>query len=135
MTKAEVIQQILEQLDKKEIKKNETREREYCQEVIEHFLKIVKQSLTDGNNIYIRGFGSFIVKKRAKKVARNIAKNQPIMIDAHFIPAFKPSKLFAERVKKNTKEIEKRIANKGKEQEEVAIEKEKKPRKPRKTSK
>lgn len=109
MTKAEVIQQILEQLEKKEIKKNDTKEREYCQEVIEHFLKIVKQSLTDGNNIYIRGFGSFIVKKRAQKVARNIAKNQPLMIDAHYIPAFKPSKLFAERVKKSTKEIEKKI--------------------------
>lgn len=111
MTKAEVIQQILEHLEKKEIKKNDTKEREYCQEVIEHFLKIIKQSLTDGNNIYIRGFGSFIVKKRAKKVARNIAKNQPIMIDAHYIPAFKPSKLFAEKVKKNTKEIEKKSEN------------------------
>lgn len=109
MTKAEVIQQILEQLEKKEIKKNDTKEREYCQEVIEHFLKIVKQSLTEGSNIYIRGFGSFIVKKRAKKVARNIAKNQPLMIDAHYIPAFKPSKLFSEKVKKNTKEIEEKI--------------------------
>jgi len=109
MTKAEVIQQILEQLEKKEIKKNDTKEREYCQEVIEHFLKIVKQSLTEGNNIYIRGFGSFIVKKRAQKVARNIAKNQPLMIDAHYIPAFKPSKLFAEKVKKNTKDIDKKM--------------------------
>ncbi|MCS7028820.1 MAG: integration host factor subunit beta [Bacteroidia bacterium] len=114
MTKAEVIQQILEQLAKKEINKDQTKEREYCQEVIEQFLKIVKQSLSEGNNIYIRGFGSFIVKKRAKKVARNIAKNQPMLIDEHYIPAFKPSKLFAERVKKNTQEIEKKLASKDK---------------------
>lgn len=131
MTKAEVIQQILEQLEKKEIRKNDTKEREYCQEVIEHFLKIVKQSLTEGSNIYIRGFGSFIVKKRAKKVARNIAKNQPLMIDAHYIPAFKPSKLFSEKVKKNTKDIEKKIETDTKETK--ASEKSKKEKKTKKT--
>ncbi len=131
MTKAEVIQQILEQLEKKEIRKNDTKEREYCQEVIEHFLKIVKQSLTEGNNIYIRGFGSFIVKKRAKKVARNIAKNQPLMIDAHYIPAFKPSKLFSEKVKKNTKDIEKKMETEGKGTK--SAEKSKKEKKAKKT--
>jgi Bacterial nucleoid DNA-binding protein len=59
----------------------------------------IKTSLTNKNNVYLRGFGSFIVKKRAKKVARNISKNTTITIPEHNIPAFKPAKSFAAKVK------------------------------------
>jgi DNA-binding protein HU-beta len=60
--------------------------------------------MAEGDNIYVRGFGSFINKKRAKKIARNISKNTAIVIDEHFIPAFKPSKVFVEKIK-NSKKI------------------------------
>ncbi|MFR5871729.1 MAG: HU family DNA-binding protein [Alistipes sp.] len=62
----------------------------------------IKDSLTANKNVYLRGFGSFIVKKRAEKVARNISKNTTITIPAHNIPAFKPAKSFAGKVKANT---------------------------------
>ena len=61
--------------------------------------QIVSKTLAQNNNVYLRGFGSFIVKKRAKKVARNISKNTTITIPAHNIPAFKPAKSFAAKVK------------------------------------
>ena len=63
------------------------------------FFKEVKDALESGENVYIRGFGSFVVKKRAKKLGRNIKKNEVIEIPAHYIPAFKPSKVFSEQVK------------------------------------
>lgn len=59
----------------------------------------VKDSLIEQKNVYLRGFGSFIVKKRAEKVARNISKNVTITIPAHVIPSFKPAKTFVEAVK------------------------------------
>jgi DNA-binding protein HU-beta len=59
----------------------------------------VKKTLGEGENIYIRGFGSFITKKRAAKIGRNIKKNTAVEIPAHFIPAFKPSKEFVEQIK------------------------------------
>ena len=62
-------------------------------------MESIKTSLTNNNNVYLRGFGSFIVKKRAKKVARNISKNTTITIREHNIPAFKPAKSFAAKVK------------------------------------
>ncbi|MCR9287701.1 MAG: integration host factor subunit beta [Bacteroidetes bacterium] len=68
---------------------------------LEEFFKSVKSSLSDGENVYIRGFGSFIIKKRAKKVGRHIKKNVAIEIPEHFIPAFKPAKIFVEQVKDN----------------------------------
>lgn len=61
----------------------------------------VKEALSKGENVYIRGFGSFVVKKRAKKVGRNIKENTAIEIPAHYIPAFKPAKIFVESVKKS----------------------------------
>ena len=67
---------------------------------IEKFMDIVKDSLADGENVYLRGFGSFIVKTRSQKTARNISKNQTIIIPEHQIPAFKPAKVFMEQVKK-----------------------------------
>lgn len=69
---------------------------------LEAFFKEVKESLAHGENVYIRGFGSFITKKRAKKIGRNIKKNIAIEIPEHHIPAFKPAKIFHESVKNST---------------------------------
>jgi len=69
------------------------------QKVIECFMDSVKNSLEKGDNVYLRGFGSFIVKERAEKTARNISKNTTIVIPAHKIPAFKPAKVFVDMVK------------------------------------
>jgi len=66
---------------------------------LEQFFKEVKDSLEEGENVYVRGFGSFIVKKRARKIGRNIKKNVAIEIPEHYIPAFKPSKEFVQKVK------------------------------------
>ncbi|MEL7160127.1 MAG: HU family DNA-binding protein [Bacteroidota bacterium] len=66
---------------------------------LESFFKEVKGSLAEGENVYIRGFGSFVVKKRAKKIGRHIKENKAIEIPEHFIPAFKPAKIFVEQVK------------------------------------
>lgn len=68
--------------------------------VIEQFMTVVKDSLAHGENVYLRGFGSFIVKTRAEKTARNISKNTTIIIPAHNIPAFKPANTFKEEVAK-----------------------------------
>lgn len=73
------------------------------QTTVEEFMKTVRKSLEDGQNVYLRGFGSFIVKKRAQKTGRNISKNTTIIIPEHFIPSFKPSKSFVDKVKKNVK--------------------------------
>lgn len=70
---------------------------------LEAFFKEIKDNLKKGENIYIRGFGSFVVKKRAAKVGRNIKKNVAIEIPAHYIPSFKPAKVFVDAVKKNLK--------------------------------
>ena len=68
--------------------------------VVESFMVQVKGSLKEGENVYLRGFGSFITKKRAAKTARNISKNTTIVIPEHFAPAFKPCKEFLELTKK-----------------------------------
>ncbi len=70
-------------------------------ESLESFFKVVKNNISNGKNIYIRGFGTFLVKKRAKKVARNISKNTFVEVGEHFVPKFKPSKIFVDKVKKN----------------------------------
>jgi DNA-binding protein HU-beta len=67
---------------------------------LEAFFKEVKTSLKAGENVYVRGFGSFVVKKRAKKLGRNIKRGVSIEIPEHFIPAFKPAKTFIDAVKK-----------------------------------
>ena len=59
--------------------------------------------MVDGKNVYFRGFGSFVIKKRAKKIARNISKNTAMVIDEHYIPSFKPAKTFVDKVKKSDK--------------------------------
>lgn len=68
---------------------------------LEQLFKEVKDSLADGEPVYVRGFGSFVVKKRAQKIGRHIKKNEAIVIPEHFIPAFKPAKSFTEQVKGN----------------------------------
>ncbi|HPG08927.1 MAG TPA: HU family DNA-binding protein [Saprospiraceae bacterium] len=68
---------------------------------LETFFKEVKDSLSTGENVYIRGFGSFVIKKRAKKIGRHIKKNIALEIPEHCIPAFKPAKVFVEQVKDN----------------------------------
>lgn len=67
---------------------------------VESFMAIVKDSLAANENVYLRGFGSFIVKKRAQKTARNISKNTTIIVPEHNIPAFKPAKDFVEALSK-----------------------------------
>ena len=94
MTKADIVN---------EISKNTGIEKVTVQKTVEAFMESVKDSLVDGNNVYLRGFGSFIVKKRAEKTARNIAKNTTIKIPAHNVPSFKPAKTFITVVKNNVK--------------------------------
>ena len=94
MTKADVIAEIS---DKTGIEKADVTH------TLEMFFSVIKNSLAEGENIYVRGFGSFINKKRAKKVARNISKNTAMVIDEHFIPSFKPAKVFVEQVKTSDK--------------------------------
>lgn len=72
---------------------------------LETFFSEIKDTLADGENVYVRGFGSFILKKRAKKIGRHIKENKPIEIPEHYIPAFKPSKVFVDQVKDNVKEL------------------------------
>ena len=94
MTNAEVIAEIAEKtgIDKADVTTT-----------IEAFFSVVKNSMAEGENIYVRGFGSFINKRRARKVARNISENTAIIIDEHFVPAFKPSKVFIEKIKNSSK--------------------------------
>ncbi|PHI18279.1 integration host factor subunit beta [Lewinellaceae bacterium SD302] len=68
---------------------------------LESFFKEVKGSLSEGENVYIRGFGSFVIKKRAKKIGRHIKENKSIEIPEHYIPSFKPAKIFVDQVKEN----------------------------------
>jgi DNA-binding protein HU-beta len=74
---------------------------------LEEFFKSVKGSLSEGENVYIRGFGSFVIKKRAKKVGRHIKQNKAIEIPEHYIPSFKPAKIFTEQVKDNVSSLPK----------------------------
>ena len=90
MTKADIVG---------EIAKSTGIEKVQVQQVVESFMENIKETMMAGNNVYLRGFGSFIIKRRAQKVARNISKNTTITIPAHNIPAFKPSKTCAGEVK------------------------------------
>jgi len=71
--------------------------------IVEAIMATIKESMANGENIYLRGFGTFLVKKRAEKTGRNITKGTSVKIPAHFIPAFKPSKEFAAVVKSKVK--------------------------------
>jgi len=96
MTKADIISEIstktgIEKVD--------------VQETVEAFFKVIKNSMIGGENVYVRGFGSFVVKKRAQKTARNISKNTAIIIPEHFVPSFKPAKVFVDKVKNSSKKV------------------------------
>lgn len=94
MTKADIVTEIA---DKTGI------EKVAVQATVEALMKTIKNSLAKGDNVYLRGFGSFIVKRRAEKTGRNISKNTTVIIPAHNVPAFKPAKTFVEKVKKSVK--------------------------------
>ncbi len=91
MTKADIVSEISEKtgIDKST-----------ALTVVEAFMESVKDNMIGGNNVYLRGFGSFILKKRATKTARNISKNTTLIVPEHNIPAFKPAKTFATAVAK-----------------------------------
>ena len=78
--------------------------------ILENFFKEVKNSVKNGENVYVRGFGSFISKKRAQKLGRNIKRNEPIIIPEHYVPAFKPAKVFVDQVKKGNAGSKKQAA-------------------------
>ncbi len=89
MTKAEIVAEIAKQTGV---------EKTVVMNVVEAFMESVKGSMIAGNEVFLRGFGSFIIKKRAEKIARNISKNTTITIPAHNIPAFKPAKSFQKSI-------------------------------------
>jgi DNA-binding protein HU-beta len=90
MTKAEIVNKIVEKTGIEKV---------VVQATVEALMETLKNSMVKGENVYLRGFGSFILKKRAEKVGRNISKKTSVTIPAHFIPAFKPCKEFAKEVK------------------------------------
>ena len=94
MTKADIVTKISDRLG---VEKIET------QAVVEQFMKEIKNALETGENVYLRGFGSFIIKTRAEKKGRNISKNTTISIPTQNIPAFKPAKVFLDSVKSKVK--------------------------------
>ena len=94
MTKSDIINQIAEKtgVDKSDVTAS-----------VEAFFSIVKTNMSNGHNIYVRGFGSFVNKKRKKKIARNISRNTAIIIDEHYVPSFKPAKVFISKIKNSDK--------------------------------
>lgn len=90
MTKAEIVSEIASKtgIDKREVLM-----------VVESLMDTIKTTMTNGEEVFLRGFGSFIIKRRAEKIARNISKNTTMIVPAHNIPAFKPAKEFVEKVK------------------------------------
>jgi DNA-binding protein HU-beta len=94
MTKADLVSEISEKTGIEKLT---------VQVTVEAFMKSIKTSLEKEKNVYLRGFGSFVVKQRAEKTGRNISKNTTIIIPAHNVPSFKPAKTFVEKIKKNVK--------------------------------
>lgn len=90
MTKADIVARIARQTGI---------EKEVAMDIVEAFMATVKESVIAGDSVYLRGFGSFIVKQRATKVARNISENTTIVVPAHPVPAFKPARMFLKAVK------------------------------------
>lgn len=90
MTKAEIVCEIAKQTGVEKL---------VVMQVVEGMMESIKNSMINGEEVFLRGFGSFIIKRRAEKMARNISKNTTIVIPAHNIPAFKPSKSFQEKIK------------------------------------
>jgi DNA-binding protein HU-beta len=94
MTKAEIVNEISEKTGVEKVA---------VQVTVEAFMNAIKENMDKGNNIYLRGFGSFIIKKRAEKTGRNISKKTSVIIPAHNIPSFKPAKEFVDSIKTNVK--------------------------------
>lgn len=94
MTKADIVN---------EVSKNTGIEKIVVQRTVEAMMETIKSTLERGDNVYLRGFGSFVVKKRAEKTARNISKQTTLIIPEHYIPSFKPAKTFVTKVKENVK--------------------------------
>jgi DNA-binding protein HU-beta len=94
MTKADIVN---------EVSKNTGIEKIVVQRTVEAMMESIKMTLERGDNVYLRGFGSFVVKKRAEKTARNISQQTTLIIPEHFIPSFKPAKTFINKVKENVK--------------------------------
>ena len=94
MTKAEIVAEIANKTGVEKVA---------VQATVEAFMNTVKGAMIKGGNVYLRGFGSFTIKKRAQKTGRNISKNTTIIIPAHNIPAFKPAKTFVNEIKKHVK--------------------------------
>ena len=90
MTKADIVN---------EIAKNTGIDKVTVLTTVEAFMETVKDSLSKNENVYLRGFGSYVIKQRAEKTARNISKNTTIIIPAHNIPSFKPAKTFVSVLK------------------------------------
>ncbi|MBD5188885.1 MAG: integration host factor subunit beta [Bacteroidales bacterium] len=90
MTKADIVN---------EISRKTGLEKSAVLAIVEKLMEVVKDSMAGGNNVYLRGFGSFVIKTRKEKTARNISRNTTIKIPEHNIPAFKPSKVFMDVVK------------------------------------
>ena len=88
MTKAEIVNAIAKNIGKEKIE---------VQAIVEEFMSVVRDSLKAGDPVYLRGFGSFIIKHRAEMAARNITKNTTLVIPAHDVPAFKPAKSFLKK--------------------------------------
>ena len=93
MTKADIVN---------EIHKNTGIDKASVLTTVEKLMEVIKDSLAHDENVYLRGFGSFIVKTRAEKAARNITKKTTVIIPEHKIPAFKPARVFMDEVKTNT---------------------------------
>ena len=100
MTKADIISEVTQKtgLDKAEVTTT-----------IEAFFSVVKNSMAEGNDIFIRGFGSFVNQKKARKTARNISKNTAIIIEEHYAPKFKPSPEFVDKIKNSPKVKESKV--------------------------
>ena len=94
MTKAEIVNEIINQTGI---------EKTTVEILVESIMENIKANMVKGQNIYLRGFGTFLLKKRAEKIGRNITKNTAVKIPAHMIPAFKPNKEFVEEVKAKVK--------------------------------
>ena len=90
MTKADIVN---------EISRSTNLDKAAVLTTVEKFMEVVKEAMANGNNVYLRGFGSFIIKTRKEKTARNISKNTSIIIPEHKVPAFKPSRVFLDEVK------------------------------------
>ncbi len=98
MTKSEIVSKIASKTGIEKV---------VVQTTIESFMDVMREVMVEGNNVYLRGFGSFIIKKRRQKTGRNISKKTTVIIPEHYIPSFKPSKSFVYDVKKNVNSVKK----------------------------